>query len=412
MTTETTKTESTFEIPASRLAWFETKMGELSRKASKLKVGAVGYDAPVRFEKERKVWDRLTSEWVTVTNVYYSVRVWGEAPRLNGWTLRGRLDFVSIPGATLRAMAPGCECPVELHDVDSKRCDACGSNIARNDTFLLQNEAGEWRVVGRTCIRDFLGHDSPEGIASMAEIVILLGSARDEDGEFWRSGKGSFGWPLQEVLTAAASTIRCDGWAASQEQCSTKGVVFNMVAPAAGRFAQEEADRLNARITDFDEAKAARTAAWLKGVDGTTSDYLHNLQAIGEAGVVSLKTMGLAVSAVAAYDRAMEKEVQRKMRASAPKAVGFVGSVNVREDFKGLTVSKIRTWDSQYGVTTLIRFVDSEGRVLVWKASKGQELEVGDVVSVRATVKKHETYNGEEQTVVTRAQLLEVVKPS
>lgn len=53
-------------------------------------------------------------------------------------------------------------------------------------------------------------------------------------------------------------------------------------------------------------------------------------------------------------------------------------------------------------------FKDDKGNVLVWKTTKCLDLESGDKVHVRGTVKEHSDYKDEKQTMLTRCKIEEV----
>lgn len=91
---------------------------------------------------------------------------------------------------------------------------------------------------------------------------------------------------------------------------------------------------------------------------------------------------------------------------------GVVGEKGV---FEGLKVLSYRSWESDYGTTHFYSLVDEVGNSFVYFASRDMGLEIGQLVSVRATVKKHEMHTpkfkkGEAptyaQTVLTRCSLV------
>ena len=73
-----------------------------------------------------------------------------------------------------------------------------------------------------------------------------------------------------------------------------------------------------------------------------------------------------------------------------------------------LTVTKVRPFDSYYGVKTLVVFEDEPGNLLNWWASCNVDhLEEGDVVTIKATVKEHGDYKGTAQTIIKRVKVEE-----
>ncbi len=402
------RVERTFEIPIGNLPMLVERMGELMKKARRLGVAdAIGFEELRRFERvvERKR-DPETREMVEIKRAFVEVRVFGPRPKFQGWELIGRLDFAAVPGACVRMMVPGEECPAAFHDVDAHRCDHCGHRRSRADTFLVRHEDGTIKVVGRTCLADFLGHKSPESIASLCELLGHLNAlGGDDDERFGGRGRCPADDP-REVLELAAYSIRTRGWASSKEDEPTKAHVGFLLCPQFHPTAEQERRAQLAEVTVKDRAMGQAAHAWILQ-QPTDSDYMHNLvTACSHA--VTPKMLGVVVSGVVAYTRALEREVARRRRAEAEKVSQHVGEVKQRLDIEG-EVTFVRSFDSRFGVTTLVKLADDAGNIFTWFASTAPEVTVGDKVKVRGTVKKHDDYKGVKQTVLTRCKL-EVVE--
>ena len=65
-------------------------------------------------------------------------------------------------------------------------------------------------------------------------------------------------------------------------------------------------------------------------------------------------------------------------------------------------VEDVRSFESYYGYTKMIKFRDKVGRVIVWFTSPGVEAEHGKEYTFTGTIKGHDTYKGKSQTAVTR----------
>lgn len=405
MDTTTTTTETTYEVPVHALGWLEAKLEKLAARAAKLALAlAIGHEVLRTYSR---VVGRVqeNGNWIEVTRTYAEVRVWGSAPKLAGWSLRARFDFAAIPGEVAVMAVPGYACPAELRSFASSRCDHCRAHRRRSDTFLLEHEDGRLVVVGRSCLADFLGHPSPEAIVEMARLFGELAKACG-DGE---GGGGWYvpdAWALGDVLEAAAYSIRTCGWVSSKaDMGSTKASVEGLLTPA--RKPEDESARLRklGEISDSDRARAARCVAWLKTLEAK-SDYEHNLSALGRAGAVTDKALGIAVSAIVAWDRAEQRETERRARAARPRGDSYVGTVGARVDLMGLRVIGVWCRESAWGTTTIVRFENSDANALVWFASSSPELERGDTVDVRATVKEHRVDREQRpETVLTRVQV-------
>jgi hypothetical protein len=79
-----------------------------------------------------------------------------------------------------------------------------------------------------------------------------------------------------------------------------------------------------------------------------------------------------------------------------------VGEVGQRLDLE-LEVQRVTTKDTDYGVLHIISMRDQAGNLIVWMTGSTTATP-GDRLSVRGMVKKHNEYNGEQQTVLSRCR--------
>jgi len=402
MNTETTA--QTFEIPAVNFPVFEAKFATLAKRAARL-----GSD-PIAFEVVRTFLRKITPvdpdtgrRGEPFMRLYHEVRVSGPRPKLAGWEFCGRLDFKAAAPGVLRMMVPGESCPDVATDATPERCDHCHQARRRNDSFIVRHDDGRTLVVGRSCLADFLGHESPEHIASLCTLLADL-RACSEDAE--REGYGRGGedcWEPALTLALTSYSIRTTGWAPSASDTSTKSDVGSLLTPCR-EDRDESARRARlAEVSDEDHAHAVAALEWILALDTAGNDYLHNLKTICGA-AVTYKTLGIAVSGICAYDRAMEREIATKRAAERKGESRHVGHAKDRITFDGEIVM-IRYCDGSYGTTTIVKLVDDAGNVFTWFASGSLDLKRGGRYAVKGTVKKHDSYQGQAQTVLTRCKL-------
>ena len=122
---------------------------------------------------------------------------------------------------------------------------------------------------------------------------------------------------------------------------------------------------------------------------------------------MTFRTRGLVASALTAHLRELGRleELKQRREEDAKKARGWVGEVKQRMDFENLTVKYTRYIEGRWGTTTLVVFEDEPGNLLKWFASDPGEIEAGDVVALRATIKKHDDYQGVKETIITRGTI-------
>jgi len=100
------------------------------------------------------------------------------------------------------------------------------------------------------------------------------------------------------------------------------------------------------------------------------------------------------------------KDAKVKAIAEEKAASNFIGAVGDRLDFQG-TARLVWRGENQWGTTYIYLIKTQDGNTIKYM---GKWLGQGESFSIRfkATVKKHEEYNGEKQTVVNRPMKIQV----
>lgn len=430
----------TFRIDAENLEKFTKKLNFLTNKAKKLGCNAVGFrnlGEGLEFHCAVNGCPRVSDtlpvcrghvrvggdwanfrDWHNVNDAVHAVKVWkyvevevfGEAPKFDGWTFAATLERLVderdgkqlLGGVNLvRSILDGVDLP-EHFRTEPPKCDHCKLSRYRKDTFVMMHEDGRFVQVGRQCIKDFLGHNSPENIAALAQFLAELEGELDED-EFGGYGARVFADELDVVLAFAVREVAENGYRPKSSGVPpfTSENVHDMVHPTPDLI---KAKGRPAPPTDEELEKARAIIAYFAALE-PKSDFEHNVSAIARAGIVGAKHYGYAVSLVCAYERAMGREAVRKAERAARAASDFFGEVGKRETFK-LTVTKVIDFDGAYGTQHLHLFADEVGNVAKWMTNS-QRLEVGTTYEVKATVKKHDEYKGTKQTVLSRCKATE-----
>ena len=109
----------------------------------------------------------------------------GSRPKIAGWEFAATVQH--LDGVNILRNCPRAE-ELEVPDVYRTRgsvCDHCRLDRDRRDTYLVVNQAGEWRQVGSSCLVDFFGHEDPHQLAAYAEMLAAALSLCEgaEDGE-------------------------------------------------------------------------------------------------------------------------------------------------------------------------------------------------------------------------------------
>lgn len=355
------------------------------------------------------------------------VQVWGDAPQINGWEFLARIDNLDQTHATV-AFAPGKETLVDpaLWQAGTN-CDHCRLTRYRTRRYALRcidhesPDYGRIMVVGATCMKDFLGHDSPQTIAMIAsylEDLDTLGADPDGGGS---SDPTTYYYGVNETMPIVASLTTKLGFVSSKMETlgkpSTATTLLYFLTPPRSEQARKDWVEFRKEMapTPEDQKLAADTIAWAQGLEGT-SGYEMNIRAIASAENIGYRQMGLFASMVYAYLRARD-EIMRKQREREGRGESaHVGVVGERTTFD-LTLRKTIELESVYGTSYLYLFVTPEGYDVAWKASKkarfaspatgyDEPIREGHTYRVQARVKEHGDYKGRPQTKIERAKIL------
>jgi hypothetical protein len=345
-------------------------------------------------------------------------------PVLAGWDflaviepLEGGNLLRQVPGA---AVAEGELAPWRQGKIS---CNHCGTSRRRTETFVVRADgsdpavaAGTYRQVGRNCLGAFLGGKSPASIVAQLAWPDVVRTAGDDGEGGWGGGGGASVFQPEVFLAQVAACIRLDGWV-SRSQARAAADDFG-----TGRHVQPTADQVCALLTppyggdrrgdwrrecercrpiagDIELGGAA--LAWARALP-PTSDYERNLVLVAQQTGVQPAHAGILASAVPAYMRELGREIERRREAEGRTLTPsqHIGQVGERLELE-LTVQRVHTTDSDYGAVHIISMRDEANNLVVWMTGS-RTATPGDRLRVRGTVKKHNEYRGEAQTLLTR----------
>lgn len=373
------------------------KIGKINARAAKR--GFTGKLDVTGTPVEQKSKNALGIE---VTEILVETTVTGEPPSYGGWRFLATLDWDAEAGLIVRT-APGVS-TVDRTGLREGWCAHCKQNRHRNKTFLVGSDKGEQVQVGSTCIKDFLGWAGNPVFFTTDDITEQVESFL---------GAGSYverRWTAETVLAAAWAAIQVDGYvpASAYNGQPTKGTVLQILDPHT-KWDRAKVIAYRPYVAKSQE-QAKIILDWLRNVFSGQTEYAINLLAVAKSDTVSARNLGLLVSAPQAWAKAQERDlVRRKERAEILNE--YSGAVKDRLTLK-VTIQSIRYIDGDWGTSTLYVLLGDDRRVYKWFSTNGAlgETTDGSVYTITGTVKKHEEYNGNKSTVLTRCKVLAVEK--
>lgn len=412
---------TTYEIPAENLHRLTEKLGALIKRAAKLGCALPSYTvSPVRAIRRtvrEQDLDGTVIEYEEVREVY-DVAVSGEAPSYAGWTFVAVRDHAEGGAPLIRAIDHQ-EIPVRFREPGSA-CEHCKVRRDRKETFVLRHEDGRWIQVGRSCIKDFLGHSSPDHLAACAELIAEL----REVGGYGESEFIAWQPTVERFLQFVAASIRLHGWTPRSRSGDAFGGVMSTAAMADAWMSEATKAAKEHRSSKFptpnaeDRARAKAATAWAVGltdeqVTGGKGDYLYNVRTAASRTFLTAKTTGIVASIIAAFDR----DCAMKRAHAESKHVGAKGDkftlkikpatkkrAEERTDTRlRLTVQSVRSFDGSYGETFKNEMIDEHGNAFVWWTNAA--LQVSAVYMVAGTIKDHGEWRGRKETILTRCSV-------
>ena len=414
-------------IPEERHAEFTERIAKLGKRTARTGLPPLELKLLGTLEKPVKPGSKLTRL------VYrYAVETVGTIA-LNGWTLLGVIDYLP-DGTPLVREVPGQTVP-DSYRTGERSCDHCGFDRYRKETFVVGHADGSTKRVGRNCLSDFLGVDPKVMLAALEWLRDLKAGGEDE-GFGWGGSRMPETFSPKFLLSIAARTIEVNGYrsrAAARAYAEKAGEEGGRVSATAddvstyiaalngrlfrgtvgrgwsARYIDENKEVLAhfGEVTEADAELAAKVLDFAKGLSGN-STYAYNVRALANAEQVRLsKDVGMLASAFGVYRREVEK---RAAAAPTPPTAPstYLRTIGAKLAVPEAAVVMARTFEGQYGFTTLVVFKTPEGNVLKWFASGSKESDYapGTKLSLKGTVKKHEDYRNEKSTVLTRVSTI------
>lgn len=422
---DTFRSEPTF-VRHDRVELLESAIEQITRRAAKLGVAAPVLELTGQERIERRQVRNGAGHYDEVKVRHVEVVVSGETPHLPGWKL---IAVVSHEDGVVDVI-PGESCPPDQRD-RGPVCDHCQRRQPnRKKTMVLRNDAGQIMQVGTTCIGDFLGSlkfDPQLALSYAAAIFSLvadMGMGNDDLDGTDHDGPGGFRRvarveDIETILAWTGGWLHDNQWisggkAFAEDLTPTRAHVADLIWPPrfSGRFAAEQSaayeaakDKAREAITDElrEEVRAAMKWVVQAAEADTDNDYLDACATLVQNGFAAVKRFGYVCSILPSYRRKVKGEADRAAR--TPDLQEHFGEVGTRYTLDLRLVGEVRPIESDFGTSYLHTFKDGAGRVFKTFASKRLADDGAELV-VKATVKKHDSYKDDVQTMLSRVTVL------
>lgn len=404
------------EIPADSYPLVLEKINALNKRAAKLKVPPVQLQITGEIFKDMRKDPDLDPYGDTPKRQmkFFKVKVIGESPKLAGWKFIATIEHKDA-GNIIRAV-PGQEDNQQIrqfYDADPDYCDWCKTRRHRVDTFLVQNEQGEMRQIGRNCLTNFLGGVDPKAIIWYFRFRSGIGEIINDVEERMSGRRREEYFTPESVLAVALRVARKFGYVTSAKAqetgaLSTTSTVRDLFRKAFARYTtledwEKECIKSDAASTQ----KAKEMVEWFKSLpekEREANNFMHSLNVLLNSQQISGRDLGYVIALIPTYQRAQEQ----KLKATS-KTNEWIGVPGQKLPPTRITVTGTQDIASDYGSKQLVRMEDDQGHTIIWWNSSSQRMDQGKQYTITGgTVKKHDEFRGVKQTVLTRAKLTPV----
>lgn len=401
-----TEQSATYEIHKGNLPRLAKRLKRVQRKATKYGLPVPQLEIVREYTRELKESGRKTG----FTQPVLEVKVTGASPVLEGgWKMVAVVDHRIVPHDDFGwiiytvpwAADEGLEIPSQYH-TEPPWCDHCDKVRDRLETFVVVNDEGEYKRVGRNCLKDYMAgvplHAYAAYLYDLPNIALGL-----EDVE---GGKQEY-VDTEAYLAHVSAMIEEYGWRSRKSaRESFDGPQSTADEALENMFLDPRRGGTEVVEHNVEEARSALTWARDELPNGDDlNDYEYNLVIAAAQQATSVRRVGLIASLIVAWKGSQTRREEAEASTSRHQ-----GEVKERLD---LTLTVTRRLDIEIeafngrGTEVLKIHVmrDDDGNVYVWKTTS-QKLGEGESFKVRGTVKAHEDYNGIPQTTLTRCKVV------
>jgi hypothetical protein len=396
---------------------FKSDFEDLQKRINRITKKLTAYGKKWTFEQlsetveEVTIWDYINHDnvpmWqfkpknkgkIVVDVISYTFEM--ESLKLGNYEVIAVLEHNAIQDSNenlIHVIKEGVTIPLQYRTVKSI-CEHCNNNRQRNKTVLLQDNTGNIKQVGTTCIKEYTGIDGIDIINNYIDIhdIILeeLQADYEKIGSYPRYEK------TIDYLASCIQLITESGY----NKETTKYKAWEIAGT----------DRQDKKYFDT----ATKVIEYFKNSTFTESqDFLNNIKLYLSQEYT--KMSGFVAYAYIAYQKQIEYEQKKQAENENKKPSEFIGKIGDKIEIE-LTLKKRIAYETNYtyygGTSYIYIFEDNKGNTYKWNSSNFLEkivnseciaINENDSLKLKGSIKAHEEYKEQKQTVLTRCKIVE-----
>ena len=380
----------------------ESNMERLNKKLTTISNKCAKYGCQFSYER---VGEQFIEDEDHNVNRYIEIETEGVA-KINDWMFVATVEFHEGGNVIRKCGNIDVEVP-ERYYTSEPICEHCNTKKRRNSAYVVMNvETGEFKQVGRSCLKDFTCGLSAEAVAQyIAAFDCMIEGETVEPG--WHPVEY---FDTKEYLQYVVECVNHFGYYGSQCEMPTKTRAYTYLAATCGKlfpakYLEETLEEMKSVqfncYTDEVEQVVEEALTWITE-QNEENNYLHNVKLLAAQKYIVSKDFGFIASLIPTYYKAMKIEQERRQQQEAESKSAFVGNIGDRITVAAQTVECVASWDTQYGMTYVYKIIDENDNVYTWKTGKGLS---NKAMVLIGTVKEHKEFRGIKQTELTRCKV-------
>ena len=328
--------------------------------------------------------------------------------KFNGWK---SLGMIQRKDGIIQCYFDDASLIKQYKDIDF-HCDHCHKKVHRNSVVILENESGERKVVGTSCVKEFTRGLDGKLIAEVndymnilktrsSELDSLMNSEDDKASKYFKSN-GVQTYKVVDIVSAAKRII------------DEYGYVSSGSVNATWKYIMCEYDVHKV------EEEAINAIEWIKSLSEdeiNKSSYLFNIRQIIDAEYCTGRHFGFLASLIPSFRKSEYKRLLDAKNGNT-KVSDYVGNIGDKINVN-VTYLNSYNYETQFGSLYIHLFVDDNGNIFKWstnsklefavndnksKLSQSYCLDKGAIIQLTGKIKIHSEYRGQKQTVLTRCK--------
>lgn len=393
----------TFTIEKHQIDAVIASMKKLNKKAVKLGLAPAEMTTEERIEKKTKKC-QWTGKTITTVRPVLDCTMTATEIKFGDYTHVATLDHAVGGEMPIVNVVPNQHLPA-VYRTATPHCDHCNTDRYRKNTFVFV-DGENYRQVGSSCLKEYFGIDPTQAINWFSSFYDIAEEEEELSGAFTQE----MFYSNTTLISIAMAIVERTGFV-SAKQAKESDVPITSTASAT-KFVMFPPARLNADTrayiseiwnrADALKSDADAMIAWGKAkFENETSDYAHNMRIFLDKEYTTEKYFGYTISLISAHKKEIAETTKNKITASDNEYIGNVGDKIATE----VAVVKIIPSEGFYGTTYInIMLQQKTGNNIVWMSSNNV-LEEGKEITLKGTIKAHNSRDGKNQTIMARCKV-------